>query len=153
MDAARDLVGAGRIERHVFGRIARVHGKAWTLERVWPLCAAVTGAICAQADGMRCAGSGWIGEMHRLPHLDGDARRGEICRNHAYLIRAGRPLAAGAQRKQYKGQERPSATHACLHGGMTFRAPTDLTFMKYTLLRGPAAGDPGAGGPARVPRC
>src|SRR5260370_10537 len=119
--------------------------------------AAVAGAIGPLADGMRRAGSGWIGEMHRLPHLDGDARRAKVCRDHTHLIRAGRPLATGGKgEQQHKGQERKSAAHACLHGGMSFRvgATTDVMYMNCTLWQamGSAACAPGARCPATAPR-
>src|SRR5262245_6978810 len=45
MDAARNLVGSGRIERHIFCRVAWIDGEAWTLKRLRPLRCSSTGAV------------------------------------------------------------------------------------------------------------
>src|SRR5512146_2187824 len=50
MDAARDLVGSGRVEDDIFGGVARVHGKARILERQWAFRQYIAGTIGAQAD-------------------------------------------------------------------------------------------------------
>src|SRR5262245_32023402 len=97
---AGDLVGARYCEGYVLRRVGGVDGEATELQRLWALCGGVAIAIAPQTDDMHRTDTGGVSEMHRLPRLDGDARRAEIRPRHTHLVRSRCALPAGGEREQ-----------------------------------------------------
>src|SRR5690242_17536911 len=86
MDAARDLVGSGRIEGHVFGRVTGVHGEAVACKRQRAIRCSIACAVRADTDGMWPTDARRVGEMHGLSCFDRHIGSAKVSRGHAYLV-------------------------------------------------------------------